>query len=126
MVFEHFALNVLDIDAVVQWYIQHIGLVVVSAQKEAPFMHFLADDSGRVVMELYQRSDAVSVDFRQQHPLTFHVAFVSKNAQQDSDRLQAVGATYVEEVKKQDGSHLIMLRDPFGMPLQVCQRSTPF
>ncbi len=126
MIFEHFALNVSKVDAVVAWYTSHLGLQVVNAQKEPPFMTFLADSSGRVMMELYHRPDEVITDFTKQHFLTFHLAFVSENAEGDKDRLITEGATWVEEVKKEDGSHLIMLRDPWGMPLQLCQRTEPF
>jgi catechol-2,3-dioxygenase len=126
MIFEHFALNVNNVDAVVKWYVAHLGLKVTSQQKELPFMTFLADSGGRVVLELYQRPDAMMTNFTGQHQLTFHVAFVSENAQKDSDRLQAVGAAFVEEARKEDGSHLVMLRDPWGMPLQLCERAVKF
>ncbi len=126
MIFEHFAINVNNVDAVVKWYVSHLGLKVVNQQKELPFMTFLADSSDRVIMELYQRADAMMTNFAIQHQLTFHVAFVSENAQKDSDRLQAEGATFIEEVYKEDGSHLVMLRDPWGMPLQLCERSQKF
>ena len=126
MIFEHFAINVTDIDARIAWYVAHLELEVVSAQKEPPFMNFLADSGGRVIMELYNRPDAEITDFGKQHQLTFHVAFVSENAQGDKERLVGEGASYVEEVKKDDGSHLVMLRDPWGMPLQLCQRTKKF
>ncbi len=126
MIFEHFAINVNNIDAVVKWYVSHLGLKVVSQQKELPFMTFLADSGGRVIMELYQRQDALMTNFTAQHQLTFHVAFVAENAQLDSDRLRSAGATFVEEVLKEDGSHLVMLRDPWGMPLQLCERAQNF
>ena len=126
MIFEHFAINVNNVDAVVKWYVSHLGLKVVSQQRELPFMTFLADSGDRVIMEIYQRSDALMTNFATQHQLTFHVAFVSEDAQLDSDRLQAAGATFVEEVCKEDGSHLVMLRDPWGMPLQLCERAQKF
>jgi len=126
MVFEHFAVNVANIEEVVQWYTKNLSLTIASEQKEPPFMNFLADSSGRVIIEFYHRPDAVITDFTQQHPLTFHVAFVSENAQMDRERLEKVQAVFVEEVKKADGTHIIMLRDPFGMPLQLCQRAVPF
>lgn len=126
MIFEHFAVNVTDVSKTVQWYTKNLGLIVVSEQKEAPFMNFLADTTGRVVIEFYHRPDALITDFNNAHPLTFHVAFVSENAQADRERLVQQGAVYVEEVKKQDGTHIIMLRDPFGMPLQLCQRAVKF
>ncbi len=126
MIFEHFALNVTNVDAVVDWYSEFVGLKVVNAQKDPPFMTFLADASGRVILELYHRPDEAITNFTVQHFLTFHLAFASKNAETDKDRLMAEGATFVEEVKKEDGSHLIMLRDPWGMPLQLCERTEPF
>ncbi|RRQ49656.1 VOC family protein [Maribacter algicola] len=126
MVFEHFALNVTDIGQVVDWYCQNLGLTIVSEQKVAPFMTFLADSTGRVVLELYSRDDSAKRNFEAEHPLTFHVAFVSADAQKDKERLVAKGATFFEEVHKPDGSHLVMLRDPWGMPLQLCQRAIKF
>lgn len=126
MVFEHFALNVNNVSAVVKWYVSNIELKVVSQQKELPFMTFLADSSNRVILEIYHRSDEMMTNFETQHPLTFHLAFVSENAQSDRERLEDEGASYVEEVRKADGSHLIMLRDPWGMPLQLCQRAVKF
>ncbi len=126
MIFEHFAINVNNVDAVVKWYVSHLGLKVVSQQKELPFMTFLADSGDRVIMELYQRVDAMMTNFTTQHQLTFHVAFVSENAQKDRDRLEVEGANFIEEVRKEDGSHLVMLRDPWGMPLQLCERAQKF
>jgi len=126
MVFEHFALNVMNVEDVVSWYVKNIGLKVVNEQKEPPFMTFLADSSGRVIIEVYYRPDEIITVFSEKHPLTFHVAFVSENAQEDRLRLEKQGASFFEEVKKEDGSHLIMLRDPWGMPLQLCQRTEKF
>ncbi|EAR02456.1 VOC family protein [Maribacter sp. HTCC2170] len=126
MVFEHFALNVNDIHFVVKWYIDNLGLVVVDQQEKPPFMTFLADSSERVVLELYHRPDELISNFKAQHPLTFHVAFVSEKAEEDKCRLLDKGASFVEEVVKNDGSLLVMLRDPWGMPLQLCQRAVAF
>ena len=126
MVFEHFALNVREIEKVVTWYSKHLDLTVVSEQEVSPYMTFLADSTGRVVLELYSREDADMKNFQEEHPLTFHVAFVSDNAKRDMERLIGVGATLFEEVHKPDGSHLVMLRDPWGMPLQLCQRAIKF
>lgn len=126
MVFEHFAVNVTDIKNVVEWYTNNLGLTIASQQKEPPYMSFLADSTGRVVIEFYHRPDAVITDFTTAHPLTFHVAFVSENAQKDRERLEKERAVFVEELKKEDGTHIVMLRDPFGMPLQLCQRAVRF
>jgi hypothetical protein len=65
-------------------------------------------------------------DFRKLNPLTFHVAFVSENAEKDKQRLVSAGASFFDELLKEDGSHLVMLRDPWGIPLQVCQRAEKY
>ncbi|MBU2905291.1 VOC family protein [Arenibacter algicola] len=126
MVFEHIALNVKNIKDIKEWYVANVGLKVVFEQTEAPFMTFLEDSTGRVILELYHRPDEEITDFKTKHPLTFHMAFVSKNAEKDKIRLLDKGACFVEEITKEDGSHLVMLRDPWGMPLQLCHRAKPF
>lgn len=126
MIFEHFAINVAEVKAVVAWYVDNLGLVITSEQVEPPFMTFLSDSTGRVIIELYHRPDETITQFSEQHPLTFHVAFVSENAKKDRSRLEKEKASFVEEVKKEDGTHLVMMRDPWGMPLQLCQRAQKF
>jgi len=123
MVFEHFAVNVANVTKVVQWYTTNLGLTIASQQEVSPFMTFLKDSSGRVVFEFYQRTDAPVTNFLKEHPATFHVAFISENIKKDKARLEKAGAIFVEEVLKEDGTYLIMLRDPFHMPLQLCQRA---
>lgn len=126
MVFEHIALNVTNIKDIKDWYVANLGLRVVSEQTKAPFMTFFADTSGRVILELYHRPEEEITDFKTIHPLTFHLAFVSQNAVTDKLRLLDKGASFVEEITKEDGSHLVMLRDPWGMPLQLCRRAQPY
>lgn len=94
MVFEHFAINVKEIAQVVSWYCQNLNLTIVSEQKEPPYMTFLADSTGRVVLELYSREDAKMRNYETEHPLTFHVAFVSGDANKDRERLVEQGATF--------------------------------
>jgi len=126
MRFEHFALNVPDARAVGRWYVEHLGFVVAREHKTAPFTHFLADDSGKIVVELYTNPTAAMTDFRAQHPLMFHIALVSGDARADQARLEKAGATFFSEEVLADGSVLIFLRDPWGIPLQFCQRAVRF
>ena len=65
-------------------------------------------------------------DFAAAHPLCFHVALYSLDARADCARFLAAGATHVLDEPQPDGSLLIMLRDPWGIPLQLCQRAQPF
>lgn len=125
MKFEHFAINVPDARAQAAWWVQHLGLTVARRREDAPFTHFLADETGRVIVEMYSNPAAAYPDYAGQHPLVFHVAFVSNDARTDRERLEKAGATFVIE-ETPDGSSLIMMRDPWGVALQLCQRSKPF
>ena len=122
MILEHFALNVSEPHKMKDWYVKHLDLTIVSEMSEAPFMIFLADESGRVIFELYNNPAGEFLDFREMHHLTMHCAFEVKNAAAEQTRLQSAGCSFVEEVSKEDGSHLVMLRDPWGLALQLCQR----
>ncbi|MBM3855938.1 MAG: VOC family protein [Verrucomicrobia bacterium] len=125
MKFEHFALNVPDPRAHAEWYVRHLGFQIVRSLPGSPFTRFLADDTGRTVLELYSNPMAACLDFSQNHPLMFHVAVVAADSRVERARLEAAGATLFLEDPQPDGSLLIMLRDPWGVPLQLCQRTAP-
>jgi glyoxylase I family protein len=125
MKFEHFALNVPDAPGQARWYVQHLGFKVVRSRTDAPFTHFLADETGRVVVELYHNPKAATPDYAAQHPLVFHLAVVAADAKAECARLVKAGAKLFLEEPQPDGSMLIMMRDPFGVALQLCQRTNP-
>lgn len=126
MKFEHFALNVPDARTHSRWYVQHLGFQIARSREDSPFTHFLADDAGRIVVELYSNPAAVYPDYAKQNPLVFHFAVVSTNAAADQARLEAAGATFSHVDELPDGSRLAMMRDPWGVALQLCQRAKPF
>lgn len=126
MKFEHFALNVPDAAAQARWYVQHLGFTVARKRDDAPFTHFLADETGRIIVELYSSPKAAIPDYAAQHPLQFHLAVVAADAKAERARLEQAGATLFLEEPQPDGTMLIMLRDPWGMALQLCQRTSPF
>jgi hypothetical protein len=60
------------------------------------------------------------------HPLQLHLAFVSEDLKADRDRLLKVGATLAEDYSTNAaGDELLMLRDPWGIGLQLVKRGTP-
>ena len=122
---EHIACNVSDPAAVAAWYVEHLGMRVVRHSPDPPHIHFLADAAGRAVIELY-RNDADPIpDYGAMHPLRFHIAFATADPEASRAALVAAGATFVHERALPDGSRLLMLRDPWGLPLQLCKRPTP-
>ncbi|ACB74056.1 VOC family protein [Opitutus terrae] len=125
MKFEHFALNVPDVRAMAGWYVEHLGFAIARSRADAPFTHFLKDETGRVIVELYTNPAAAIPDYRAAHPLCFHIAVVAADARAERARLQKAGATFEAQDLLPDGSILFMLRDPWGVPLQLCQRVQP-
>ncbi|MCF3650583.1 VOC family protein [Synoicihabitans lomoniglobus] len=123
MIFEHFALNVPEPRGMAQWYVTHFGWQVVRDLGGPTHTLFLADSTGRCVAELYHNKSVSIPAYAETHPLCFHFAVITADARADRTRLDAAGATMVEEVTPADGSVLIMMRDPWGVPVQLCQRA---
>jgi glyoxylase I family protein len=125
MKLEHFAVNVTDPIKISQWYVQHLGMKIVRQATTAPFTTFLADDSGRIMVELYNNPPDQVPDYNNMHPLLLHLAFVSVEPEKDKNRLVNAGAVLQTEQTLDDGSVLIMLKDPWGFSIQLCKRGTP-
>jgi len=124
MHFEHFAINVADPPKMAAWYVAHCEMKVVFAMDAAPHTHFLADSTGRTVLEIYANPVAATPDYASQHSLILHHAFAVVDIDGERDRLLAAGATLIDEATLPDGTRLAMLRDPWGLCLQLCKRAT--
>jgi glyoxylase I family protein len=122
---EHFACNVSEPVAMAAWYVEHLGMRIVRGTTTPPHIHFLADANDRVVIEIYSNPADPIPDYASMHPLRFHLAFVADDPDGIRTALVAAGATFVDEQTLADGSRLVMLRDPWGLPLQLCRRATP-
>jgi len=122
MKLEHFALNVEDPVAVAAWYVQHLGLRVARHIPAPAQTHFLVDAES-TILEIYCNPPDQVPDYRSMDPLLLHLAFTSADPIADSKRLVAAGASYLSDTRLEDGSHLFMLRDPWGLALQLCKRA---
>lgn len=122
---EHFAFNVSDPIAIASWYCEHLGFSVKHKFQKAPHTHFLADETGKVMIEIYNNPADQVPDYATMDPLLIHLAFVSADPEADTARLCGAGAREVDDVKLADGSHLKMLKDPWGFSIQLCKRGTP-
>jgi catechol 2,3-dioxygenase-like lactoylglutathione lyase family enzyme len=124
MELEHIAFNVADPVAVADWYVTHCGLRIVRHIPQPAQTHFLAD-SASTIIEIYCNPPDQIPDYPNMNPLLFHLALASADPTEDAQRLIAAGASWVEELRTPDGSHLVMLRDPWGLALQLCRRTRP-
>ncbi len=122
---EHVGLNVAEPLAAADWYARHLGLTIVKRMDAPPFTVFLADSAGTMLVEFYRNPPDQVPPYATMNPLLLHLAFVSADPAADKERLLRAGATFIEETHLPDGSHLVMLRDPWGLALQLCRRGAP-
>ena len=117
MKLEHVAIDVADPEAFKAWWCENLGFRV------SPNPGFIMDDSGTAGLEVYRTGETPSApDYGSMNSMTFHVAFVSDDVKADVDRLVAAGAT-VEQLKLDNPAfHMAILRDPWGVAIQLCKR----
>ena len=126
MKIEHLAFNVEDPLAVGRWYVEHLGLTVKRQTAEPHYAHFLADDSGKVMLEIYRNDAARIPPYGDLDPLELHLALLSDDVAGDARRLVAAGATLVGQPQTSpQGDQLAMLRDPWGFAIQLVKRADP-
>jgi len=123
MKLEHVAINVPEPFAMADWYVKNLGLKIVSQKSTAPFITFLADDSDRVMLEFYKNENAAIPDYKNQNSLTLHIAFITTQPNEDIKRLLNNGATLESDDIWKNGSRIIVLRDPWGLAIQLCKRT---
>src|SRR5438309_950149 len=99
---EHFALNVSDPIAMADWYGRHLGMRVLRRLETATQTHFICDESGRVVVELYCQTKAPIPDYAAMDPMVLHLAFVAADVAEARRRLIAAGATPAGEIATND------------------------
>ena len=126
MKIEHVALQVPEPTKLADWYAAHLQMRVVRSFGSPAHARFIADSTGQTVLEVYNNPKATVTDYRKLDPLHLHVAFAVTDVLAARQRLLAVGATMEGEVSVTDtGDTLAMLRDPWGVPVQLVKRSQP-
>jgi catechol 2,3-dioxygenase-like lactoylglutathione lyase family enzyme len=126
MKIEHFALQVPDPRAMADWYVKHLGFTVARAGGEPAFAQFLRDSSGTVMIEIYRNPQVSVPDYWKIDPLLVHLAFISDDPAADRDRLVAAGAKTAEDLfTTPAGDQIQMLRDPWGVAVQLVKRANP-
>ena len=122
MKIEHLALNVADPVAMAAWYGKHLGFEVARKSDGPSQAHFLRDPATGVMLEIYLNPADQVPDYRAMDPLLLHLAFVTEDMDADLARLVAAGATLVSDQALAGGGRVAMLRDPWGLCIQPCQR----
>ena len=126
MKLEHIAINVPDPAAMSDWYVENCGLQEVIRLEDPPYTRFLSDGDRRTAIEIYHNPDAPVPDYHSQNHLVYHNAFTTDNVDVTKENLIDAGASFVEDINLPNGTRLVMLRDPWGIPLQLVNRVDPW
>ena len=117
---EHFAIDVPDAEAFKDWWCEHLGM-----RRSPANPGFLLDDSGEAALEIYRTGETPAApDYPAIHPMTLHIAFLADDVDATVARLEKAGAKCVELVHK-PGFDMAILRDPWGVAIQLCRREKP-
>ncbi len=123
---EHIAFNVENPDEMAAWYTRNLRMVIKLSLNSPKKVRFIADRGDNIMFELYRDPDRPFYNFEQLDPLTFHIAFSVKEIDSIRDRLKDAGAVVVSPISTTTlGDQICMLRDPWGVSLQIIQRKTP-
>jgi len=123
---EHVAINVPDPVAMATWYNQHLGMKIMREGPAPVNMRFIADPDGNMMLELYNNPPEAVPDYANMNPLLLHIAFMVDDVDATKTRLLAAGATVTKDIETTEaGDKLMILRDPWGVPIQFLTRSTP-
>ena len=107
------------------WYAANLGFSIRRGVDTPVVARFMADASGSVMLEVYYNPKASVPDYSSLDPTQLHIAVLSADVPADALRLVAAGATLVSGPEAIGGDVFAMLRDPWGMPLQLVRRGQP-
>jgi catechol 2,3-dioxygenase-like lactoylglutathione lyase family enzyme len=123
---EHAGIQVKDPAAMAEWYIANLGFECRRSADTPVPVRYIADNSGKVMLEIYRNPGVAVPDYASMGPLHLHIAFQCDDVAGTVQRLLRAGATlYSAPEIKSNGDELAMLRDPWGLPIQLCRRKSP-
>jgi glyoxylase I family protein len=123
---EHVALNVENPAGMAKWWCENLGMKIVRKGPPPVNMYFISDAGGHIMLEIYHNPPDAVPDYRTMNPLMLHIAFMVDDVKETCRKLVAAGATVAIEATVTDsGDELAMLRDPWGVPIQIVKRANP-
>ncbi len=126
MKIEHLALNVKDPVAMADWYVANLGMRIARQEGAPVHARFLADSSGAVMLEVYHNAAEPVPDYFAMRPATLHLAFCAQDVLAEAQRLVSAGASvFSEPGQLPSGDTAAMLRDPWGLSVQLVRRAKP-
>ena len=123
---EHIGLQVADPASMADWYVENLGFIIKRSADAPVPVRFLADSSSNVMLEIYNNPNFSVPDYKNIEPARLHIAFICDDLDAAKQRLTAAGATVIIDLEENEhGDKLSMLRDPWGLPIQMAKRGIP-
>jgi uncharacterized glyoxalase superfamily protein PhnB len=123
---EHFAMNLKDPVETANWLVQNMGMKIIRQGGAPTFTTFIADENENMMFELYKNSNYPSMDFANTSYMALHIAFMVNDVDAVKTKLLAAGATIAEDLNTTaNGTQVLVLRGPEGLPLQYIKRPVP-
>jgi catechol 2,3-dioxygenase-like lactoylglutathione lyase family enzyme len=116
---EHIAINVKAPKEMARWYCDHLGMQIARDTGKA---FFIADENKNTILEIYNNPPDGVPDYASMDPLLLHIAFSSNDVGGDRKRLIEAGAAPVGEVNQDNGDTFAVVRDPWGVAIQLVKR----
>lgn len=126
MKIEHLALQMKDPVKAAKWYVDNLGFTIVKQMESSPFCHFIIDQAKEMLLEIFRLPDKEVPDYKALDPSIMHLGFSVENIEAVYEELISSGATLVSEISiSKTGDKIAMLRDPWGLPIQLIKRKQP-
>jgi catechol 2,3-dioxygenase-like lactoylglutathione lyase family enzyme len=123
---EHIALNVPDPLAAVNWYADNLGMRVMRKGGAPTYTTFIADSGGNIMLEFFHNADYPLLESTKINHMSLHLAFMVDNVAAFKMKMLEAAATMVEDITMTPaGDQVLMLRDPWGLPIQFVRRVEP-
>ncbi len=123
---EHVAINVEDPAAMAEWYRENLDMKIIRKGEPPANMRFISDAGGNMMLEIYNNPPDAVPDYPSMDPLSLHIAFMVDDVKSITRKLIAAGATIAVDVNTTPaGDELVILRDPWGVPIQFLKRAEP-
>ena len=121
--FEHIGINVQDPVKMADWWVKNLDMKIKRQGEPPVSMRFLSDTDENMMIEIYHNPPEAVPEYASMDPLLLHIAFKVDDVKAIQDKLIAAGATLHSYQVTPDGDEILILRDPWGVPIQFVKRA---
>jgi glc operon protein GlcG len=123
---EHLAFNIENAESVGKWYVKNLNMKLVREATKPNYNCFIADAGKHYMIELFDSKEFPYLDLPNLNVNAFHLAFMVKDIAATKEKLLSNKCTLAEDIKTtKSGDKVLMLRDPWGLPIQFVERQKP-